>query len=464
MIPAVAENFNPEHQRLRYKCCLQFFVSLFLTSGIVLGQTGQPAEVLPPQLVEEAAAIVEQGYFDLENLYKHLHAHPELSFQEVETARIIASQLRNLGFQVTENVGGYGVVGVLNNGDGPTIMIRTDMDALPVREETGLPYASKVETVDAEGSKVPVMHACGHDLHMAIWVGVAKVLNQMRDKWSGTLVFIAQPAEEKSAGARAMLEDGLYTRFPRPDYGLALHVNAVLEAGQLGYTSGHALANVDNIRIKVKGRGGHGAAPHTTIDPVTMAAKVVLGLESITARELSPIETPAVLSVGSIHGGTSGNVIPNEVDLELTMRSYGDDTRQMLIDKVMRITRGVAIASGVPEEDFPVVEIKEPHTPSVYNDPALTATVAEVFRQLVGPDHVAELDPLMVGEDFGHYTRPEPSVPTLLYSLGSMPKVDPLTGEKPTYFTHSSRYRPQLDPSLKIGVMSMSLAVLKLMR
>ncbi len=460
----MTENIYQGYQQSSPKLFFFFSVAFFIASGFVYGQSGRSAGGLQPQLIEEASAIVDQEYTTLEELYRHLHAHPELSFQEMETSRIMARQLRKLGFSVTENVGGYGVVGVLKNGDGATVMVRADMDALPIREETRLPYASRIETVDADGNKVPVMHACGHDLHMAVWVGAARVLTRMREKWNGTLVFIAQPAEEKSAGARAMLEDGLYTRFPRPDYGLALHVNAVLEAGQLGYTAGHALANVDNIRIKVKGRGGHGAAPHTTIDPVTMAAKVVLGLQSITARELSPIETPAVLSVGSIHGGTSGNVIPNEVDLELTMRSYGDDNRQMLIDKIKRITQGVAIASGVPEEDFPVVEIREPHTPSVYNNPALTETVAAVFRQLVGPGKVAELDPLMVGEDFGHYTRTDPPIPTLLYSLGSVPKVDPQTGEPPTYFTHSSRYRPQLDPSLKTGVMSMSLAVMKLMQ
>ena len=308
------------------------------------------------------------------------------------------------------------------------------------------------------------MHACGHDLHMAVWTGVAKVISRLKSEWRGTVVLLAQPAEENGAGARAMLDDGLYTRFPRPDYALALHVNATLVAGKLGFTSGHVMANVDNITIKVKGKGGHGAAPHKTIDPIIIAAKIVLGLQSITARELSAIETPAVVSVGAIHGGTSGNVIPNEVNLELTLRSYGDETRQLLIEKIKRTVHGTALAGGVAEEDFPVIEIRQPHTPSVYNDPVLTAKAADVFRQLVGPENVEELVPLMVGEDFGHYTRVDPAIPTLFYSLGSVPEIDPETGMPSTYFTHSSKYRPVLDPTIRVGIMSMSMTVFDLLR
>ncbi|WP_118195582.1 amidohydrolase [Albibacterium indicum] len=438
--------------------CLSVLFLIFIDKP-VLAQSP-----LPTKLIKTATRIVDRELPDIEKLYKHLHANPELSFHEKETAKLMAEQLQQLGFQVTENVGGYGVVGVMENGQGPTVLVRADMDALPIKEETNLPYASHVTVKDSTGSEIPVMHACGHDMHMAVWTGVASVLQQMKSQWKGTLVFIAQPAEEKGAGAKAMMDDGLYTRFPRPDYGLALHVNAVLPAGKLGYTSGHALANVDNISIKVKGQGGHGAAPEKTIDPIIMASKIILGLQSITARELSPIETPAVLSVGSIHGGTSGNIIPNEVDLEMTMRSYGDETRQMLLDKIKRVTEGVAIASGVAEKDFPEVKTREQYTPSVYNDPQLTQQIAEVFRQLVGAENVEELDPLMVGEDFGHYTRSEPSIPTLLYSLGSIPEIDPETGKAPTYFTHSSKYRPELNPTLEIGILSMSLAVIDLMR
>jgi len=436
-----------------------YILSLIVFFLVINDLQGQVSDKVLTQITN----LVDKEYAPVEKLYKQLHAHPELSFQEKETSKLMAEQLHELGFEVTENVGGYGVVGVLKNGKGPTILVRADMDALPIKEETNLPYASKIMTTDINGNEVPVMHACGHDLHMAVWAGVAKVLVEVKSQWKGTLVFVAQPAEEKSAGAKAMLDDGLYTRFPRPDYALALHVNAELEVGKLGYTPGHALANVDNIKIKVKGKGGHGAAPHKTIDPIIIASKVVLGLQSIIARELSPIETPAVLSVGSIHGGTSGNVIPNEVDLELTLRSYGDETRIMLIEKIKRTTRGIAIAAGVDEEDFPLVDVRENHTPSVYNDPVLCEEVAVVFRQLVGSENVKKLAPLMVGEDFGHYRIVDPAIPTLLYSLGSVPRIDPETGKPPAYFTHSSKYRPVLEPSLKTGISSMAAAVISLL-
>lgn len=446
---------------------LKLLIGFFLMANGAFGQHANPnaiSEKRFARLVKQASAVVDDGYIAIEELYKYLHANPELSLQEKETAKLMADGLRGLNFQVVEEVGGYGVVGVLENGDGPTVMVRTDMDALPIREETNLPYASHVTAKDAAGNEVPVMHACGHDLHMAVWTGVANVIHQLKSQWRGTVVLLAQPAEENGAGAKAMLDDGLYSRFPRPDYVLALHVNATLEAGKLGYTSGHAMANVDNITINVKGKGGHGAAPHKTIDPIVIAAKIVLNLQSITARELSPIETPAVLSVGAIHGGTTGNVIPDEVDMELTLRSYGDETRQILIEKIERTVRGIAVASGVAEEDFPVIEIRQPHTPSVYNDPALTTKAADVFRRLVGPENVEELPPLMVGEDFGHYTRVEPSIPTLLYSLGSVPEIDPETGMPPTYFTHSSKYRPVLDPTIRLGIVSMSMTVIDLLR
>jgi amidohydrolase len=446
---------------------LSFLTGFFLLANSVSGQQINRHAVQEKRfakLVKQVSAIVDDEYAAIEKLYKYLHANPELSLQEKETSGLMAAELHELGFEVTENVGGYGVVGVLNNGAGPTVMVRTDMDALPIREETNLPYASQVTAKDAAGNEVSVMHACGHDLHMAVWTGVAKVIRQLKSQWKGTIVMLAQPAEENGAGARAMLDDGLYTRFPRPDYVLALHVNATLAAGKLGYTPGHAMANTDNITIKVKGKGGHGAAPHKTIDPIIIAAKIVLGLQSIIARELSPIETPTVLSVGAIHGGTSGNVIPNEVDLELTLRSYGDETRQLLIEKITRTAHGTALAGGVAEGDLPIIEIRQPHTPSVYNDPALTAKAAVVFRQLVGPENVEELVPLMVGEDFGHYTRVNPAIPTFFYSLGSVPEIDPETGMPPTYFTHSSKYRPLLDPTIRLGIVSMSMTVLDLLQ
>jgi amidohydrolase len=441
----------------------KFYILCFLfllSANALYSQSSNPKS----PLAKKASAIFDQEHTVLEKLYKHLHTHPELSFQEKETAALLANELRKAGFTVTENIGGYGVVGVLKNGSGPTVMVRADMDALPIKEDTMLPYASKVTVKDSAGKQVPVMHACGHDLHMAVWVGVAKVLTQLKSGWKGTLVFIAQPAEEKGTGAKAMIKDGLFTKFPRPDYGLALHVNAALETGKIGFTSGYALSNVDNITIKVKGKGGHGAAPHKTIDPIVIASKIILSLQTIISRELSPVESPAVLTVGSIHGGTTGNIIPNEVDLALTLRSYGDKTRQLLIEKIKRTGNGIAMSSGLEKEDYPIVKVNEEYTPSVYNNPVLTRNIIPVFKMIVGNDNVHELLPEMVGEDFSNYTRVEPSIPTLMYSLGSMPKIDPQTGKPPTYFTHSSKYYPVIDPSLKIGVMSMSMAVMHLLK
>lgn len=414
--------------------------------------------------VEQVAKLTDQYYKDLVNLYQHLHKHPELSFQEKETSKLMAGQLRDLGFEVTEHVGGFGVVGVLKNGRGPTVMVRTDMDALPIKEETGLSFASTVMVEEGNGKTVPVMHACGHDFHMTSWVGTARVLTQLRNQWSGTLVFIAQPAEEQTAGAKAMIKDGLFTRFPRPDFGLGLHVNASLEAGKIGYTPGHALANVDLVKIKVHGRGGHGAAPQNTVDPIVLSSRIVLALQTMVAREFDAIEDPAVISVGSIHGGNKANVIPNEVDLELTVRSFGDATRTRLIEKIKRTCNGLAMAAGLSQHEYPVVSVREEYTPSVYNDPELTRQMAEVFGQVVDKENVVVLNKLMVGEDFSHYTRVQPSIPTLFYSVGTVPKGVLDNPDQPLHYTHSSKYQPLLDPGLKTGIVSMSMSVLELLK
>ena len=408
--------------------------------------------------------LVDMAHPSLVKLYEHLHQNPELSFQEKETAKVMAGQLKELGFQVTENVGGFGVVGVLRNGNGPTVMVRTDMDALPIKEETGLPFASTATAIDNGGKSVPVMHACGHDLHMASWVGTARVLSQMTDQWRGTLVFIAQPAEEHTAGARAMISDGLFTRFPRPDFGLAIHVNASLETGKIGYTPGYSLANVDALQIKVIGRGGHGASPEHTVDPITLASRIVLALQTMVSRELNAIENPVVISVGSIHGGNKANIIPNEVNLELTVRSFGDDNRGQVLAKIKRVCNGLAIAAGLDEQDYPVVTVNGEFTPSVYNDPELSRQMAGVFQEVVGAENVVMLNKLMVGEDFSHYTRVEPSIPTLLYSIGTVPPGVLGDPDQRLDYTHSSKYQPVIDPSLRIGVMSMSLGVLQLLK
>ena len=289
------------------------------------------------------AALQDFSY--LESLYKHCHIHPELSFQELETAKRMASELKSLGFDVTTQVGGNGVVGVLQNGKGPVVMVRCDMDALPVVEQTGKEYASNVQVADETGKTVGVMHACGHDMHMTVWVGTARLLATNKAKWKGTLVFIAQPAEERSGGALNMLKDGLYERFPRPDYVLGLHVSAQLETGKVGYCPEYSMANVDMMDITIKGHGGHGAYPHTTIDPIVLAARMIMAWQTIVSRELSPLE-PAVVTVGSIHGGAKGNVIPDEVKLELTMRSYSDAVRKAIVEKIKRIGNAEALSAG----------------------------------------------------------------------------------------------------------------------
>ena len=409
--------------------------------------------------------LIDKEYGDLENLYQRLHAHPELSFAEEKTSALLADKLRQIGFDVTENFGGHGVVAVLENGEGPTVLVRADMDALPIKEETGVPFASEITTTDDSGNEVPVMHACGHDIHMTVWTGTARVLHQLKNSWKGTLVFIAQPAEERSGGAKAMLAEGLFTKFPRPDYGLALHVNAAMATGKVGYCPGYAMANIDMVDITVKGKGGHGASPHTTIDPVVLASRIVLDLQTIVSREISPLE-PAVVTVGSIHGGTKGNVIPAEVKMELTLRSFSDEVHNQLLEKIKRICNGVAMSAGVAEENYPVVTVRDEYTPSLYNDPTLAARMAGVFANVLEEDNVVQLPPEMIGEDFGRYSRVDPPIPTLMFSLGTIPasKIEAARkGSLDLPSLHSSKYIPEAAPSIKTGILTMTSAVMDLL-
>ena len=309
--------------------------------------------------------------FALFDLYKELHANPELSYQETETSARLAVMLKEIGYEVTEGFGGNGVVAILKNGKGKTIMLRADMDGLPVKERTGVSYASKKKVINLEGQEVFTMHACGHDIHMTVLIGAARALIESRNKWQGTLILILQPAEEVSGGARAMLREGLYSKYPRPDYNLALHVSADLEAGKVGYLSGYAMANVDSVDILVKGIGGHGAYPHKTKDPIMLATQLVMALQTIVSREISPLE-PAVVTVGSIHGGTKHNVIPNEVKLQLTIRSYSDSVRNKTLAGIKRIAENLARSAGLPNTLYPVITIKDEYTPAVFNDPKLT--------------------------------------------------------------------------------------------
>jgi amidohydrolase len=414
----------------------------------------------------ELQKIIDADYAYLENLYLHLHRNPELSFYEFETASRMATELRALGFDVTEKVGGNGVVGVLKNGAGPTVMVRTDMDALPIVEETGLPYASTIKAKDEAGTEVGVMHACGHDTHMTSWVGAARALVKLKAQWRGTLVFIGQPAEERNGGAKNMLDAGLYQRFPKPNYVLALHAAPNVPAGKIGVKPEYSFAFTDFMDITVYGEGGHGAYPHTTLDPVILASRIVIALQTIVSREISPLE-PAVVTVGSIHGGTKGNIIPNEVRLELTMRSFNDQVRNDIIKKIERICRGVAMSAGLPESKYPQMTLKNEYCPSVYNDPALTTRLKRVFESTLGAANVMEVPPTMAGEDFSYFGRTEERIPTCIFWLGAVaPNLleRAMRGEAPMPSLHNSKFAPVPAPTLKTGTLAMTAAVLDLLK
>ena len=404
---------------------------------------------------------------DLYKLYKYLHANPELSLMEVDTAKLLAGKLDKLGFEVTENVGGTGVVAVMKNGAGPTVLIRADMDGLPVKEQTGLSYASTVIRKNRDGIEKPAMHACGHDIHMTVLIGTAEKLVAQKDKWSGTLVLMLQPAEELGLGANMMLEDGLFKRFPRPDYNLALHDNSSLAAGEVGIVSGFALANVDSVDITVRGIGGHGAYPHTTKDPIVLASQLVVSMQTIVSRETSPLES-AVLTVGSIHGGSKHNIISDEVKLQLTLRSYKDSVRMNTINSIKRIAEGLGRAYGLPDDKLPIVTVRDKEfTPATYNNPQLATRMTAVIGKSIGEQHVQTLDPVMGGEDFGALGRAEPKIPSLIFWLGAVnPKT--IAKAKKTGKTlpslHSPFFAPDAKPTIKTGVKAMSAAAIDLLQ
>jgi hippurate hydrolase len=417
-------------------------------------------------LRETVAQKVGADYPSLDAIYKDLHAHPELSLMEERSAAVVARELRAAGFEVTEKIGGHGVVGVLRNGAGPVLYIRTDLDGLPVLEETGLPYASTRRTKDLSGREVATMQACGHDIHMTVFSGVARMLAAVKKHWAGTLVLIGQPAEEIGIGARAMLADGLYRKFPKPDFVIALHDSATLPAGTVGTIEGYAMANVDSVDITVRGLGGHGAYPHTTKDPVVLAARIVVALQTIVSRETRPVD-PAVVTVGSIHGGTKHNIIPNEVKLQLTLRSYTDQVRQHTIEAIRRICRGEAIAAGMPDELMPVIAIAEQEfTPATYNDPALTRRVRAALASWLGADNVRNIDPEMGGEDFSRFGRTAEKVPICMFRLGAVAPEKVTESQRtgvPLPSLHSSKFAPVPEPTIKTGVTAMTAAALDLL-
>jgi hippurate hydrolase len=399
-------------------------------------------------------------YPEMEKLYVDLHQSPELSLHEEKTAAKLADRLRALGFEVTTGVGKTGLVGVLKNGKGPTVLVRTDLDGLPVEERTGLPYASKATTTDDSGATVSVMHACGHDIHMTSWIGAATLLSRSKDRWRGTLVFVGQPAEEKGGGARLMLADGLYTRFPKPDFALAIHDDASMLAGQVGVVSGYALANVDSVDVTIFGKGGHGAYPHTTVDPIVIAARTVVALQTIVGRENNPLD-PAVVTVGSIHGGTKHNIIPDEVKLQLTVRSYRDDVRKRLLAAIERIAGAEAAAAGAPKP--PEVKVSE-GTPATFNDPAVTKRVADAVARGLGASRVEDHPPVMGGEDFSEYGRA--GVPAVQFEVGAVEKGKYEASQKngtPLPSLHSSEFAPDPGPTIKAGISTMTLGALELL-
>ena len=411
-------------------------------------------------------ALAKYNIDEIVNLYKFLHSNPELSWQEDKTASHLADILEADGYEVTRGVGKKGVVAILENGKGPTLMIRADMDALPVEEKTNLKYASKVRQINRFGKEVPVMHACGHDIHMSVLIGTAKNLISMKDSWSGTLMLVLQPAEEVGQGSLAMLEDGLFERFPRPDFNLALHVGGMGPAGTIGYQLGYAMANVDSVDIIVNGVGGHGAYPHTTIDPIVLASQIVLSLQTIVSRKIDPLE-PAVVTVGSIHGGLKHNIISEEVRLQLTLRSYSDEVREKTIDEIKKIVKGLGIAAGLPESKMPKVLLKDEYTPALYNDPEFSRKVLSFISKEIGDENVSEISAVMGGEDFARYGRQDPKIPSLLFWLGGTSKEDwkkYQNNEIELVSIHSPFFAPDPKPTITTGIKAMSASALGLLK
>jgi len=404
---------------------------------------------------------VDQIYPKLDALYIDLHKNPELSSHEEKTAAKMADELRKLGYEVTTGVGGTGVVGVLRNGKGPTVLVRTELDALPVEEKTGLPYASHVTATDPNGKTVPVMHACGHDIHMTSWVGAATLLAQEKDRWRGTLVMVGQPAEETVKGAEAMIKDGLVKRFPKPDYCVAVHDSHDAPSGKVMVTPGYALANVDSVDVTLFGKSGHGAHPEATVDPIVIAAKTVLGWQTLVSREKDPFD-PVVLTVGSIHGGTKYNIIPDSVALQITLRTYKPEVRKLMLEGIARIAKAESVAASSPKE--PIVKVAESAN-ATYNDPALSKRLLSMLARELGEQNVSEWHPEMVAEDFSELCKAAGS-PGVQLRIGA---VEPAkfaqaqkTGETLPSL-HSSGFAPDRERTIKTGVEVLTLSALELL-
>jgi amidohydrolase len=437
----------------------KFTILGLLATASMLAATPAQADDLNKAIADDLPSLME--------IYRDLHSHPELSGEEVRTSAKLAAEARRLGFDVTEKVGGTGVVAVMKNGEGPTVLLRADMDGLPLEEKTGLPFASTVKAKTRQGNETYVMHACGHDTHMTGWVATARQLAARKDEWAGTLVMILQPAEETGEGALAMLEDGLYTRFPKPDYALAFHDAAGAPAGYIGYAPGFALANVDSVDIRVKGIGGHGAYPHTTKDPIVLASRIVGALQTLVSRETDP-QDPAVVTVGSFQAGSKHNIISDEALLLLTVRSYGDETRAKLLDGIKRIARGEAITAGIPEDRMPVVSLREAEfTPATYNSPEFSVEMAELFASRFGQDRVVQSKPVMGGEDFSRYRRADENIKSMIFWVGGVPMAEyqaAQTDGTKLPSLHSPFWAPDAEKVIKTGAEALTAATLQIMK
>jgi len=446
-----------------------------ITRRIFLAVTLLSLAALTTGAQEKLAPLAEKELPSLVALYKKLHAAPELTHHEKQTAATIAAELRAAGYEVTENVGkydnpaytSYGIVGVLRNGAGPTVLIRTDMDGLPVTENTGLPYASKVRTKNEQGQDVGVMHACGHDIHMSSFVGAARLLAQLKSQWRGTVLLIGQPAEEGVTGAKAMLEDGLYSRFPKPDFAIALHDNTDLPAGTVGYAPGFALSSSTSVDIVVRGVGAHGSRPEAGKDPIVLASQIVMALQTIVSREIPPLD-PAVVTVGSFHGGTRHNIIPDEARLQLTIRAYKEDVRQKILASIERIAVNTARAAGIPDHLLPTVTVTAIYAPATYNDPKLNARLVPVWKRALGDAQVVEVQPVMGAEDFGRFAGPpdKPEIPALMFWIGGADPAKVATaraGGAPLPSLHSALWAPLPEPTIRGGVLALTSAALDLL-
>ena len=403
----------------------------------------------------EFKSYLEKDIPYLKNLYLDIHQNPEISLMEKETSIKLADELKKIGFDVTENFGGYGIVGVYKNGNGPTILYRTDMDALPMEEKTELPYASKVITKNFDGNDVGTMHSCGHDMHMTVWTGTARALVERKDDWNGTIIMIGQPAEEIGAGAAMMLKEGLFEKFPVPNYGIALHSSPTIPSGKVGFGKGYIMANTESVDIKVYGQGAHGASPHMSIDPIVTASVIIMELQTIVSRNINPLDD-AVITVGSIKGGTKHNIIPDEVDLQLTIRTYKEEVRNLIHKRIKEICNGVASSMGLEKSRWPKVVIPDTFTPANYNDEKLVDIMKKVSISAIGDENVIVSEPQMVGEDFARYGSTDHDIPTVMYWLGTVPKerIEKYNlGEYALPALHSPFYYPEIENSIRTGVL-----------